>query len=174
MVSLDKVTALLARHESFRSVCYCDTRGRVTIGYGTNLDAPGAADHCAFAGVDYAAIRHGALVTREQGQVLLQHAAQHAMDCALIIVRGLTEMPENVQLVVVDMIYNLGTAGFGEFHETIAALERKDWRVAADCMRESLWYEQVGVRGKNDVALVMSALGQAGRGNNGVESPGNV
>jgi lysozyme len=158
MVSLEKVCALIAQHEGFRPQCYRDTRGFWTIGYGTNLDAAGAADRCEAAGLIWSALRGGQAITRSEGQMLLTQAAQHAMDVAVICVPGLLNMPESVQLVVVDMIYNLGREGFQKFQYMITALFAHDWKAVAAAMEDSLWYRQVGQRGKDDVALVLSAL----------------
>jgi GH24 family phage-related lysozyme (muramidase) len=157
MVSLDKVTAWIDQHEGLRSIWYYDTRGKVTIGYGTNLDAPGAAAHCAAVGLNYAALRGGARITAAQAAALMEQAAQHAMDVACIVVKGILDMPEAVQLAVCDMIYNLGAAGFAGFHQTIAALERRDWKTAAAQMKDSDWYRETKTRGVDDVALVLSA-----------------
>lgn len=158
MISIDKVDAWVDGHEGFRAVRYPDSvHGFWTIGYGTNLDAPGAESHCAAAGVDYNAVCAGQSITIEQAVGLRGQAVQHAMDVATCRIVGLMDMPENVQLAIVDMIYNMGLGRFNEFVHAIAALEARDWAAAAAAMVDSLWYRQVGVRGKDDVALVLSA-----------------
>jgi lysozyme len=157
MVSLDQVTAILAKHEGFRATAYKDTRGFLTIGYGTNLDAVGAQNQCAMAGFNYLAVRDGAPITQSQALSLLQKAARHAMDCASIRVNGYADMPANVQLAVVDMVYNLGFAGFCEFRNMIAALEANKWSDAVQEMRCSAWFHQVGQRALDDISLVESA-----------------
>lgn len=158
MVSLDQVTALLAKHEGYRATAYKDTRGFLTIGYGTNLDAVGASSQCVLAGVNYGAARAGQPITQPQALLLLQKAARHAMDCANIRVSGFADMPANVQLAVIDMIYNLGFARFSEFHNTIRALEAYDWPGVVAGMKSSAWFHQVGTRATDDIALVESAI----------------
>jgi lysozyme len=157
MVSLDRVIATLAKHEGFRPTAYTDTRGFLTIGYGTNLDAVGASMQCQAAGVSFLGCRDGQPITSAAAQVLLQKAARHAMDCATIRVDGFGDMPENVQLAIVDMIYNLGFAGFSEFRNMIKCLEAQDWAGAVRNMRTSSWFHQVGQRALDDIALVESA-----------------
>ena len=157
MIDIQKAIALIDKHEGFRAHWYHDTRGFVTIGYGTNLDAAGAIGHCKAAGLDWSALRAGQLITEDQARRLMEEAAQHAVHVALVIVVGLDEMPENVQLVVVDMVYNLGSAGFLEFHDMIAALGRRDWKAAAAAMKASAWYGQVQTRADDDIALMLAA-----------------
>lgn len=159
MVSLEQVTALLVRHEGYRDRAYKDSRGYLTIGYGTNLDAVGAAQQCKAAGVSYAAAIEGDPITREQGQTLLQRAARYAMDCAQVKINGFKNMPTNVQLAVIDQIYNMGLEKFGEFHKEIEALEARNWPGAVAAMTNSAWYHQVGQRARDDIALVESAIG---------------
>ena len=158
MVDRQKVVALLTKHEGFRATCYRDTRGFLTVGIGFNLDAAGAELRCIAAGLDYAALRAGQAITLEQAQALLAEGIQSAQDVATIAVRGFLDMPENVQLAVIDMIFNLGSHGFGQFHQLVAALEAHDWEQGANQMRASLWYGQVGARAKDDMDLVLSAL----------------
>lgn len=157
MVSLDKVTALLAKHEVFRPTAYKDTRGFLKIGYGTNLDAIGAPAQCQAAGVDYQRLRDGDPLSSRQALVLMQRAARHAMDCATIRVHDFDEMPENVQLAVTDMLYDLGFADFSEFRPFIHAIEAQDWPTAIAKMKNSGWFHQVGQRALDDIALVESA-----------------
>jgi hypothetical protein len=38
----------------------------------------------------------------------------------------------------------------------IAAVERRDWIAAAEEMRDSIWYHQVGRRADQDIALIAS------------------
>jgi lysozyme len=159
MVDRQKVIALLMRHEGLRAYSYRDRAGKLSIGYGFNLDAAGAAERCAAAGVDYDAVCYaGHAVTQAQAEALLDEGIQSAQDVATVTVAGFMDMPENVQLALIDMIFNLGSAGFGRFDGLIAAAEAHDWRQMVNEMRASLWYGQVGVRATEDIALVLSAL----------------
>jgi lysozyme len=60
-------------------------------------------------------------------------------------------------MVVVDMIFNLGSNGFAQFKKLQAALARQDYAGAAQEMRDSRWYRQVGNRGRDDVELMERA-----------------
>jgi GH24 family phage-related lysozyme (muramidase) len=159
MVERQKVIDLLTRHEGLRAYTYRDTKGKLTIGYGFNLDAPGAAERCAAAGVDYNAVCFGGHgITQAQAQALLDEGITVATDAALCTVVGFLDMPEVVQLVVIDMLFNMGRNKFQTFHRMILALEARDWRQMVEEMRDSDWCKEVNTRANEDIALVLSAL----------------
>jgi lysozyme len=159
MITLRLAAALIMRHEGFRPQAYRDTRGFLTIGYGTNLDAIGAPRQCKAAGLNYDSLRNGGEITEDEASVLMGNAVQYAIDCAGVAVRGFNAMPDNVQLAIVDMVYNMGLSKFGEFHKLIAALESGNWADAAQEMKDSAWFYQVGNRAKDDITLVETAIG---------------
>lgn len=56
--------------------------------------------------------------------------------------------------VVVDMVFNLGFAGFEKFTKCIKALQDRNFDVVANEMEKSKWFKQVGNRGKRNVKLM--------------------
>ena len=50
------------------------------------------------------------------------------------------------QRVLVNMAFNMGLAGLGQFHDTLRYIEERRWQLAADAMRESHWSTQTGER----------------------------
>ena len=54
--------------------------------------------------------------------------------------------PEEVQEILVNMMFNLGRPRLGKFKKMKAALEERDWKTAAIEGRDSLWYRQVSNR----------------------------
>lgn len=166
MVDRQKIIDLLTRHEvsvknrklGFDPTAYLDNRGHLSIGIGFNLDAAGAADRCAAAGVDYEAVRNGKAITQEQAQALVDEGITTAQDAATITLAGFMDMPEVAQLVVIDMLFNMGREKFLGFHQTIAAAEAHDWPRMVNEMRDSDWYGEVPTRAKDDIALVLSLV----------------
>ena len=53
------------------------------------------------------------------------------------------ELPEEVQEILVNMMFNLGRPRLSKFKKMNAALEMGDWKTAAIEGRDSLWYKQV-------------------------------
>jgi GH24 family phage-related lysozyme (muramidase) len=55
---------------------------------------------------------------------------------------------------VIDLIYNMGLTKVLKFKNTLAALKMKDYLGAGNNLEQSLWYKQVGRRGKRIVNLI--------------------
>jgi len=149
---------LIRNHEGCEYTVYKDTKGLLTIGIGFNLEAPGAQAICQNLGIDYAGICSGAVaLTDDQVNAIFGIQLNTAVQQAQQIVTGFDALPDPVQAVVVDMVFNMGAVGFSEFHQTIAALNAQNYAAAANDMQQSAWYGQVGDRAVQDVAIVNAA-----------------
>ena len=127
--------SLLEQQEGFRSKPYRDSRGFLTVGFGTNLDAG---------------------ITREQAEAMMQ--VQLAVnESALGGYSWFTSLDPVRRGVVENMAYNLGLTGVLEFKDMIAAIKARDWPEAARQMRASVWRVQVG-----DRALVLADIMETG------------
>lgn len=51
--------------------------------------------------------------------------------------------PEEVQLIMVNMMFNMGPTRMAKFKNMQSALSMQDWKQAAAEGRDSLWYRQV-------------------------------
>lgn len=125
---MDQLIRQLARHEGFRGQPYKDTEGHTTIGYGRNLDARP--------------------LTHEEGRMLLER------DLLLYSSSLEARWPECLTLddvrysAVLNMAYNLGVDGLMKFRQMRAALEARNWDLAAGEALNSLWAQQVGRRAR--------------------------
>lgn len=154
--------AMISRHEGRKARAYEDSKSILTVGVGFNLARPDAGGAIAALGVDYEALCTRTVeLSESQIDQLLDGDIAHAVASARTCVSNFANLPEAAQCVVVDMIFNLGAAGFAEFKRTIGALERNDLRAAADEMKDSAWYE-VATRGVDDVAIMMAAASAQG------------
>ena len=63
-------------------------------------------------------------------------------DCA-ILYDDFDELPEEVQLIIANMMFNLGRPRLSKFKGMKAGVDSKDWNKAADEMIDSAWYRQV-------------------------------
>jgi lysozyme len=52
-------------------------------------------------------------------------------------------LPEEVQLIIANMMFNMGRPRLSKFVGMRKAIEEKDWNRAADEMIDSRWYKQV-------------------------------
>ena len=63
-------------------------------------------------------------------------------DCA-ILYDDFDELPEEAQLIIANMMFNLGRPRLSKFKGMKAGVDSKDWNKAADEMIDSAWYRQV-------------------------------
>ena len=57
--------------------------------------------------------------------------------------RFIDEWPDEVQQILVNMMFNMGRTRLSKFKNFKAALDSKDWKRAGVEGRDSLWYKQV-------------------------------
>ena len=55
-------------------------------------------------------------------------------------------LPEEVQEILVNMLFNMGRPRLTQFKKMNSAIEAGDWKTAAVEGRDSRWYDQVGAR----------------------------
>jgi len=63
-------------------------------------------------------------------------------DCA-ILYDDFDELPEEAQLIIANMMFNLGRPRLSKFKGMKAGVDARDWKKAADEMVDSAWYRQV-------------------------------
>ena len=153
----DEIRGWIERWEGRRYEVYEDTMGHPTIGVGFNLDRPDAREVIESLGLNYEAIRSGADRPHDQQvDTLFTADVNTAINDARNAIDNFDDLPEDKQTVLVDMAFNLGAIGFGQFRNMIDAVENQDWTRAADEMVNSLWYSQVGHRAEADVAAMQA------------------
>ncbi len=116
---------------------YQDTTGHMSIGYGRNLDAKG--------------------ITREEAELMLTTDIDDALKDAKSLSYWTTLSPVR-QLVIADMVYNLGLPKFLRFKRLNAALKIRDYLLAGAEMKDSRWYTQTERRAKVLVESMTTGL----------------
>ena len=53
------------------------------------------------------------------------------------------ELPEEVQLIIANMMFNMGRTRLSKFRGMKRGVDSRDWNAAADEMVDSRWYRQV-------------------------------
>jgi len=76
-------------------------------------------------------------------------------DCA-VLYPDFDELPEEVQQVIANMMFNLGRPRLSAFKGMKAGVDARDWNEAADQMVDSRWYRQVGARAERLVERIRS------------------
>lgn len=128
LLSIDdpELIAMLAHDEDFSSKPYRDTEGKLTIGFGRNLDDRG--------------------ISPEEAQLLAHNDRAWVfadLDRALPWWKG---MPLAWQRALADMTFNLGLPRLLGFKKALAAMKAGDGKTAAAELRDSRWHAQVGDR----------------------------
>ena len=68
-------------------------------------------------------------------------------ECELLYEDGFFgDLPDEVQQILVNMMFNMGRPRLSKFKNFNAALLDCDWKKASEEMVDSLWYRQVGAR----------------------------
>lgn len=125
-MSYSDIADMVKRHEGYRDRIYKCTAGVLTVGWG----------HAFQEGDEVPAPIIERLFYNDISNA---YAAYNSLGLNLDTVR---------KAVVIDMIFNLGLAGFKRFRNTIAAIRAGDWNRAADGILASKYAKQVGNRAK--------------------------
>ena len=150
-----RIAQLIATHEGKRYLAYRDTAGLLTIGIGFNLERRGGKQHIEALNLNYDDVCSGTCSLEDDHvQQLFEYDMNQAIADAAEAVETFPSLPDEAQAVVVDMIFNLGSAGFRKFKKLIAALEVADFCTAANEMQDSQWSRQVLNRAKDDIYLI--------------------
>lgn len=133
--NMDALKELLIFNEALRLKPYRCTAGKLTIGVGRNLDDRG--------------------ITEDEAMYLLNNDIDICIEaCDEIFGKAFKDFSENRQNALIDLVFNLGKAGFKKFRHTIAAIQSGDWEKAARNLEKSLWFKQVKARGPRIVKMV--------------------
>ena len=127
------VAELLKKHEGLRLKPYRCTAGKLTIGYGRNLDDNGISQN-------------------EAEQMLYNDIQVCYAEC--IKFPFWNSLNEARQAVLIDMCFNLGIYRLKQFKKMLSALEVGSYSSAAAEMLNSKWAEQVKGRAA-DLAKIM-------------------
>ena len=129
----------LVRHEGLRLKPYRCTAGKLTIGYGRNLDDCG--------------------ISQTEAYLLLENDIQNCEKQLLDKIPEIYDALDEVRKsVLLNLCFNLGIGGLLEFKNTLAFIAAGDWERAANGMLASKWAKQVGRR-----AIELSELMRKGK-----------
>jgi len=88
----------------------------------------------------------GDLVSEERVMELFdQDMSWTFRDCIRLLPKY-NDLPDEVRLIVANMMFNLGAKRLSGFSRLLAAVEKEDWNSAADEMADSKWHRQVPER----------------------------
>jgi lysozyme len=144
-LNIERVQKQLEIDEGVKYEIYEDHLGYPTFGIG----------HLVLKSDEEFGMPIGSVVTHERVNASFKHDLAVAIDECSILYNTWNCFPEEVQEILVNMMFNLGRPRLSKFKNFKAALEAKQWELAASEGRNSLWYRQVGNRAER----LMTRLG---------------
>jgi lysozyme len=125
--ALDIAVDQLKVDEGLRLKPYRCTEGKLTIGYGRNLEDVG--------------------ITEAEAGAMLAHDARIALrDAQELLGPCWDSLSPNRQAVMINMAFNLGRTRLSKFTKTLQAVRAAEYSTAAYEMLDSRWARQVGAR----------------------------
>ena len=138
---------MIKEHEGLRVCPYLCPAGKMTIGYGWNLDNQLPPETSSYYHL------HGK-ITEDMADSLLNISIDNATRQAMSLYPGFPRFTENRRNALIDFVFNVGAGTALKFKNMRAAIEREDWISAADHMVDSLWYRQVKGRARRIVEMI--------------------
>ena len=138
-IDISRIANQLKVDEGFVPKVYTCSAGKLTVGYGWNLE-----DNDMPIGIANKLLDHGI------AQALRR--AEHFEWFA-----GLSSIRKEV---IINMVYNLGYMGVSRFQRMIAAIERKDWPDVGFEMLDSKWHSDVGARAERLARMMVNDRGE--------------
>ena len=138
---MDKLIEQIKRHEGFSEHTYRCPAGKLTIGYGYNLDA----NPLKLSSVEIKQAAIGGMREHE-AERLLKLMVGRCIDQLDIAIPWVVNMGDVRESVLINMAYNMGIVGLMKFTKTLALIKAGDYPKAADEMLRSRWAKQAGHR----------------------------
>ena len=85
----------------------------------------------------------GTEVSEERVAEVFEQDVQITLDECKILYSDFDELPEEVQLIIANMMFNMGRPRLSQFKGMKRGVDARDWNAAADEMVDSKWYRQV-------------------------------
>lgn len=133
-IDLKTLRAELTEDEGRILSLYYDSRGNPTIGVGHNLRAGISERIC---------------------DLLLEEDMARTFAALDANVSWWRQLPDPQARVLANLCFNMGWTRLSTFHCFLSAMERGEWEKAADELRDSAWWHQVGARGPRMIARLI-------------------
>ena len=104
--------------------------------------------------VDYYGKPIGYPVPNEQVNAWFEKDIDVTINDCKIIFEEFDSLPEEAQLVIANMCFQLGRPRLSKFKKFIAAVKEQDWERAADEMKDSRWYKQTTARAERLISRI--------------------
>ena len=148
-LELDMALDLVKESEGFSATRYLCPAGKITQGYGRNLEAHPLTEE------EEAELNVDGTVSETVAE---KWALHELLDCEIKLMSNIIYKNQSPvrKAVLLDMCFNIGYTGLMKFKKMWFALGNKDFAEASRQAKDSAWYVQVGNRGKRNVEIIAS------------------
>ena len=85
----------------------------------------------------------GTAITRDRVRQAFESDVQSVIEDCNKLYNDFDELPEEVQQIIANMMFNLGRTRLTKFRGMKRGVDARDWNAAAEEMVDSAWYRQV-------------------------------
>ena len=100
----------------------------------------------------------GTSISEERVQAAFERDLEWVQDDCDALYEDFEDLPEEVQLIIANMMFNMGYSRLSKFKGMKAGVDARDWQQAADEMVDSRWYTQVPNRAERLVQRMRSVV----------------
>lgn len=136
MILKIRIIDIIKKNEGFESRLYKDIKGKLTIGYGFNLEEIQIPENIAY--------------------MWLKMLVDDLYLNLSTLLDFFDFLDEVRKAVLVDMSYNIGVEGLLKFKKMLKALENEDYGKTAEEMKNSKWYEEVPNRADRLIKMMIT------------------
>lgn len=129
------------KYEGLKTKTYRDSRGFLTVGIGHKFEKGEKTKE------NYSNVEIDSFFRSD-----LKEAQQIAMK----VFPSFNSQPDKIKILLVSLCFNLGEGGINKFKDFKKAIDKKQYNVAANELKDSLWYRQTGKRGVSYVSILNS------------------
>ena len=132
-MNIEQLREELKTDEGVKYEVYLDHLGLPTCGIG-HLITDSDPEH----GLDV-----GTEIGEERVNELFEQDINITIDECKKLYYDFDELPEEAQLIICNMMFNMGRPRLSRFHKMKRAVDNREWEEAANQMKDSRWYKQV-------------------------------
>ena len=141
-MNIDQLREELKVDEGVRYEIYLDHLGLPTFGIG----------HLVTESDSEYGLEVGTAISAERCAQAFESDIQGVLRDCNILYSNFPYLPEEVQQIIANMMFNLGRPRLSKFAGMKRGVDSEDWNAAADEMVDSRWYRQVGARAERLVS----------------------
>lgn len=134
MLNRQIIADYVHRHEGKKNSLYLDSEGKNSIGIGHCLDTKPISDRAV--------------------AVIFEDDCMDVERDLTKLVYDFDRLPERAQMVLFDMVFQLGLEGVRGFKKMLLAIQERDWDKAADECLDSKYYRQTPSRCEENAEML--------------------